>query len=85
MKSVEIMVSLSNQHFVGVRTIRVRRVEEGDAAVHGVADELHHLSFLFGRAVEGRHAHAAQPQSGHLQALRAQLHARHGGQGERHG
>lgn len=71
------MVYLSKEYFVGVGPINVGRVEEGDAGIDGVVDEVYHFGLGLWRAEESGHAHTAKTQRRNLQALRAQLHFGH--------
>jgi len=50
----------ADQLFVDERAIDFGRVEEGHAALDGVADEGDHLLPVAGRAIALAHAHAAQ-------------------------
>jgi len=66
---------LSDEDFIGEGAVDVGGIEEGDAGVDRVADEADHVRLGLRRAVDGRHAHAAQSLGRHLQSLRAQLHS----------
>lgn len=46
-----------------MRSILIGRIEEGDAAIKGVLNELDHFGLGLGRAMIGRHASTAQPDS----------------------
>ncbi|TVU13684.1 hypothetical protein EJB05_37104, partial [Eragrostis curvula] len=68
---------LAEEDLVGVGAVDVGGVKEGDAGGNGVVNERGHLGLGLGRAVDGGHAHAAEALRRDLQALGAQLHARH--------
>ena len=59
---------LAHQLLVGEGAVDFRRVEEGDAALDGRADQRDHLCLVGGRAVAEAHAHAAEPEGGDFQA-----------------
>jgi hypothetical protein len=50
----------AHEIFVGERAVSLGRVEEGDAAVDGRADELDHLRAIRRRAIGEAHSHAAE-------------------------
>src|SRR2546427_53315 len=66
-RPAERFVRFAHEFFVDVRAIRLCRIEEGDAAFHGRAQESSHLLLVLGRAVRKAHAHAAQPEGGNFQ------------------
>ncbi|CAK9162200.1 unnamed protein product [Ilex paraguariensis] len=51
---------LANKEFVGVGTVYIGGVEEGDAGVDGVVDEFDHFLFWLGRTMVKGQSHAAQ-------------------------
>ena len=51
---------LTDQDLVRIGSVDFGGVEEGDAQVHGLADEGDHLLGILGRAIGETHAHAAQ-------------------------
>ena len=51
----------AHQFFVGERAVDFRRIEEGDAAFDGCANQRDHLLLVCRRAVAKAHAHAAEP------------------------
>jgi hypothetical protein len=63
---------LAHQLLVGVGTVDLGGIEEGDAAVHCGADQRNHLLPVRGGAEAAGHAHAAQPDCRDLQAAGAQ-------------
>ena len=63
---------LADELLVGVRTVDLGGVEEGDAAVHSGADQRDHLLPVRLVAVAAGHAHAAQPDGGDLEAVGAE-------------
>ena len=66
---------------VGIRPVHVRRVEERHAEVEGPVDGGDRLG-LVGGSVELAHAHAAEPDRGHLEAGEpACVHAHSSAQG----
>jgi hypothetical protein len=60
---------LAHQLFVDERPIHFRRIEQGHASLHREADESDHVLLVCSRSVVGAHAHAAEPQCGHLEPL----------------
>ena len=60
-----------DQLLVGVRAVDVGRVEQGDAEVERAVDGGDRL-VVVARAVELRHAHAAEADGGDRQALAAE-------------
>src|SRR5262249_19844951 len=62
----------ADEFLVGEGAVDLGGVEEGDAEVHGGADELDPLLFIDGRAVAEAQAHAAEAQGRHLQAALAE-------------
>ena len=54
---------LSDELFVGVRSVDLRGIEEGHASVHGRADHVDHLSPVGVAAVAAGHTHASEPDS----------------------
>ena len=62
----------AEQGLVMAEAIGVRRVEEGDAQLHGARERRQGHSVV-GRPVEFRHAHAAQPDFRHADAAFTQL------------
>ena len=69
---------LADQFLVDVRAVHLGGVEEGDAAVHGGADQRDHLLPVGLLAVAAGHAHAAQPDRRDLRAAGAECALVHG-------
>jgi hypothetical protein len=67
--------NLAQEDLVVERPIEIGGVEERDAGVDHVVDELDHLLLRLGRPIEAGHAHASQALLGDLQPLRAKLHS----------
>ena len=64
---------LAGQFLVDVRAVHLGGVEERDTAVDGGPQQLDHLAAVAGvRAEALAHAHAAEPERGHLQLAGAQ-------------
>ncbi|KAL0924447.1 hypothetical protein M5K25_005278 [Dendrobium thyrsiflorum] len=60
---------LSNKGLVGEGTVDVGGVEESDARANGMVNEVDHVGLRLGRAVKGRHSHAAEALSGDFETL----------------
>lgn len=70
---------LSDKDLVSVRSIHISSIQECDASVHSVPNEIDHLLLGPRRSIEGTHTHAAQSLLRDFQSLRPQLHSRHHG------
>src|SRR5581483_10010170 len=62
----------ADEHFVRQRAVELRRVEKVDAELPRAPDRRDGL-VLVGRAVEGRHPHAAEPDRRHLHVCQLAL------------
>jgi hypothetical protein len=69
----------THDFLVGERTVDFRRVKEGDAAIHGLADERDGLIFAQGMAVAEVQAHAAEADGRDFQVAFTELAFLHGG------
>ena len=63
----------THELFVGVRPVRLSRIEERDATIHGRPNERDHLLLVGGRTVAVAHAHAAQAERRNFQATLSQF------------
>src|SRR5208283_1057086 len=64
---------------IGEGAVDFGGIEEGDAALHGGADQGDHLAALMRRAVAEAHAHAAEAEGGDLKVAVAESALLHGG------
>ena len=65
--------SLTDQLFVGERPVDLGSIEEGHAAIDGVAHQLDHCALVLGCAVVDAHAHTAEAEGGDGQAAAAEF------------
>nr|GMD59944.1 hypothetical protein Iba_chr12aCG6330 [Ipomoea batatas] len=68
---------LAKEDFIGVGAIHIGGVEQGDAGINGVVNELDHIFIRLGRAVKTGHPHTAKTLRRYFQPLRTQLDPRH--------